>query len=123
MISWNPNGGIQDISLLSNTLSNPIQVIKDGKIFETFGDKFRGNPIVAEISSNIENGSKWLDSNGVPADSIYHLAAKSLNKDYDDVLDQWSKGLSKANSFGNKLEASISKLDGFVKPLLNFKGE
>ena len=62
-------------------------MVKDGRVYETFGDNLPGNPIVAILSSDSKGELKWKDNNGVEADSIYHLVAKSLDKSYEDIID------------------------------------
>ena len=103
-IAENPIGKISDLSNLSKALSTPIQMVKDGHFYETFGDNFPGNPIVAILNSNSKGELKWKDNNGVEADSIYHLVANSINKSYDDIVEMWSKyqAMSRQSCSNNK---------------------
>ena len=105
-IAENPSGSVSDLSILSKALSTPIQMVKDGRVYETFGDNLPGNPIVAILSSDSKGELKWKDNNGVESDSIYHLVAKSLDKSYEDIIEAWSKDLAKPSQSGNKKKNS-----------------
>ena len=108
-IEENHNGDIHHLVLLSNALSTPIQMIKDGKMHEIFGSHFRGNPIIVSYNSGSTNKCKWEDIQQNKYKSIFHLVANLLNKKVEDIIKEAAKELSKSGKSASVLRPAYFK--------------
>ena len=108
-IEENHNGDIHHLVLLSNALSIPIQMIKDGKMHEIFGSHFRGNPIIVSYNSGSTNKCKWEDIQQNKYKSIFHLVANLLNKKVEDIIKEAAKELSKSGKSASVLRPAYFK--------------
>ena len=115
----NPNGDLLHLVLISHALSSPIQVIKDDKIHENIGSKFKGNPIIVIYDSTSQNKWKWIDSNFNPTKSIFDLVAKTLNKNTKDIIEICAKELLHNKQITSILRPAYKKYEKEGK--LNFK--
>ena len=119
----NPNGNLLHLVLLSHALSSPIQMIKDKKMYENIGSKFKGKPIIVVYNSNSPNKWKWIDDNNNPATSIFDLVASILNKKTDDIIDICAKELLNNKQITSILRPAYKKFDKEGKLNLQEKEE
>ena len=108
-IEENHNGDIHHLVLLSNALSTPIQMVKDGKMYEVFGSHFRGNPIIVSYNSGSTDKCKWEDIQQNKYKSIFHLVANLLNKKVEDIIKEAAKELSKSEKYASVLRPAYFK--------------
>ena len=86
-------------------------MIKDKKMYENIGSKFKGKPIIVVYNSNSPNKWKWIDDNNKPATSIFDLIASILNKKTDDIINICAKELLNNKQITSILRPAYKKFD------------